>query len=245
VSKRVYQLIFLFSFIIAGFGARAQPGGQIHITGTTLDSLTHLPLPFVAVMNIASGGGTTSDENGIFSINAGPGDTLQISMVGYFPKLRIVYSDKTSMIVLLRENAQMLKPVVVYGSFQPNGSKLWKNSVSQPKIFRNPAGPGSGYMVETFGPGVNIGGALSYFTKGAVEKRKIKKERERNAATETYRNVITSQETKDFFMKTFAITEDEYSKRIEGFNKSFPDVVYITNKDEIIAMLVNFFAQKK
>ena len=240
---RSLLLVFLFLVVLKSIETSAQ-SDPIWISGTTIDSLTRLPIPFVAVRNHSSGLGSFTDDEGKFSIRCSIGDTLTMSMVGYLSKDRVIFNDQ-DILVLLKENAQLLKPVTVYGSFQPQGKSEWGKAIVLPKTFRNPAGPGSGYAIETFGPGIVLGGALSRFTKSEREKRKVKKEREQNKATETYLNTITSPEVKEFFMKTFSLTETEYSKRIEQFNLANPQVAYLTNKDEIMIMLVNFFAEKR
>jgi hypothetical protein len=239
---RFLPLVFLSLILLKCTETSAQ-SDTVWISGTTIDSLTRVPIPFVAVRNHSSNLGTFTDDEGKFTIRCSQGDTLTMSMVGYLPKNRVIFDDQ-DILILLNENAQLLKPVTVYGNFKPQGQSQWGKSIVLPKTFRNPAGPGSGYAVETFGPGVVLSGVLSRFTKSEKEKRKLKKDREESKATETYLNTITSPEVKDFFMKTFSLTETEYSKRIERFNLAYPQVAYLTNKDEIMKMLVNFFAEK-
>lgn len=239
---RSLLLVFFFLILLKSIDTSAQ-SDTIWISGTAIDSLTRTPIPFVAVRNHSSGLGTFTDEKGNFSIRCVQGDTLTFSMVGYLPKDRVIFNDQ-DILILLNENVQLLKPIVVYGNFKPQGQSQWIKGVVLPKTFRNPAGPGSGYGIETFGPGIVLGGGFSRFSKSEKEKRKLKKERETNKATETYLNTITSPEVKEFFMKTFSLTETEFSKKIERFNLANPQVAYLTNKDEIMQMLVNFFAQK-
>ena len=149
------------------------------------------------------------------------------------------------MIIFLKEAPYTLNPVTVYGKFQPQGAEQWKKETFKQPVFRNPAGPSSGYMVETFGPGIVIGGLLSKLTKSEKEKKKVKKERENNVSTATFREVITSEETKDYFMKTFTITEEQYNKFIERFNIAHPEAAYIAKKEDIMSLLVIFYAEKK
>ena len=237
------SLLLVFTILLLkSIDANAQ-SDTVWISGAVIDSLTRVPIPFVAIRNNSTNLGTFTNDQGEFSIRCSVGDTLTISMVGYFPKERIIFNEQ-DILVLLNENVQLLKPVVVYSSFKPQGQSQWKKAIVLPKTFRNPAGPGSGYGVETFGPGIVLGGGFSRFSKSEKEKKKLKKERENNKATETYLNTITSPEVKEFFMKTFSLTETEFSKRIERFNLANPQVAYLTDKDEIMRMLVNFFAEK-
>jgi hypothetical protein len=160
------------------------------------------------------------------------------------PKRRRVI-DHEGMIFLMRENPQLLKPITIYGNFKPQGQSQWSNAIVLPKTFRNPAGPGSGYGIETFGPGIVLNGIFSKFSKSEKEKKKLKKDREEIDATQVYRNAITSPEVKAFFMETFSLTESEYSKKIEQFNIAHPEAAYLATKDEIINMIVSFLARKQ
>jgi hypothetical protein len=45
-------------------------------------------------------------------------------------------------------------------------------------------------------------------------------------------------------MYLYKISEDTFYQKLEKFNKANPDAAYLTNKDEIINMLVQFFAIK-
>jgi hypothetical protein len=216
------------------------------VRGTVLDSLTYLPLSSVTVVNQTARTISTTDESGKFQILCSLGDSLHFTLLGYASKKKIVWREKASLRIFLKEAPYTLNTVTVYGSFQPQGSEQWnKASAVKPSIFKNPAGPSSGALVETFGPGIVIGGLISKLTKSEREKKKLRKERENNTATATYREVITAQETKDYFMTTFLITEDEYNKFIERFNIAHPEAARITNKDDIMSLLVIFYAEKK
>ena len=148
------------------------------------------------------------------------------------------------MIVFLREFALTLKPVTIYGSFNPNGSEQWTSVIEMPRVFKNPAGPGSGYVVETFGPGVSLGGLLSKFSKSEKEKRKVATVRDKAKQSETYLSVIVDEDTKSFFQKTFDMSETEYNKFISSFNQAHPEAVYLESKDEIMKLMVIFKATK-
>ena len=214
------------------------------ISGNILDSATRLPVPHVTVQNQSNKQGTSSQDDGTFNILCSIGDTLFFTMVGYMPKKRVV-ANRTKLTVLLRESFQLLKPLTVYGSFKPQGYDSWKGAVVMPKSFRNPAGPGSGYAVETFGPGYVFSGPFSRFSKSEKEKRKLKTLKHELSDTDVYRSTITSPEVKEYFQKTFSLSETEYSKKIERFNLRYPEAAFLTSKEEIMKMLVGFFAIKE
>jgi len=240
---RPIHLVVFFLTALSYFEASAQ-NDSLWVSGRVLDSLTRLAIPFVAIANHPKGLGAFTDDRGDFTIKASVGDTLTITIVGYMPKQRVI-TDHDDILVLLNENPQLLKPITVYGSFKPQGQSQWAKAITLPKMFRNPAGPGSGYAIETFGPGIVLNGVFSMFSKSEKEKKKLKRDREDLSATQLYRNTITDPEVKTFIMKTFSLTETEYNKKIEQFNKTWPEASHVKTKDEIMTMLVNFFAQKK
>lgn len=216
-----------------------------NLTGIVYDSLTRLPLAYVTVINQTTNTGATTDEKGGFKLTASPGDSILFTILGYSRKKRVVGTHELAMMVFLREFALTLKPVTIYGSFKPQGSDQWKSVIEMPRTFRNPAGPGSGYAVETFGPGVSISGLLSRMSKSEKEKKKLNTIREKAKQSETYLGVIVSEETKRFFQKTFSMTEPEYDKFIESFNKVHPEAVYLQSKEEIMNLMVVFIATKR
>jgi hypothetical protein len=235
-------------FVAAVLGMWYQASAQrdtLTVRGTVLDSLTYLPLSSVTVVNQTARTISTTDESGKFQILCSLGDSLHFTLLGYASKKKIVWRENASMRIFLQEAPYTLNGITVYGKFQPQGAEQWAKATPKPSMFRNPAGPSSGALVETFGPGIVIGGLLSKLTKSEKEKKKLKKERENNTATATYREVITAPETKDYFMTTFSITEDEYNKFIERFNIAHPEAARITNKDDIMSLLVIFYAERK
>ena len=217
----------------------------IGLTGIVYDSLTLQPLAYVTVVNQTRNNGVTTDENGNFRLSAYPGDSILFTILGYSRKTKVVRSNEQAMIIFLREFAMTLNPVTIYGSFKPHGADKWKSAIEMPKIFRNPAGPGSGYLIETFGPGVSVGGLLSSMFKSEKERKKVKTVREKAKQSETYLSVIVSEETKSYFQKTFSMTEADYNKFIESFNIAHPEAVYIESKDDIMKLMVIFAATIK
>ncbi|MEJ7644833.1 MAG: carboxypeptidase-like regulatory domain-containing protein [Chryseolinea sp.] len=218
---------------------------DVNLTGIVYDSLTRLPLEYVSVLNQTAGTGATTDENGSFKLKVSPGDSILFTMLGYSQKTRIIRPHELTVIVFLREFALTLNPVTIYGSFKPQGSERWQSVIKVPKIFRNPAGPGSGYVMETFGLGVVITGLLSKMLNVEKEKKKLNAMRERSKQSTTYMTMIVSDETKAFFQNTFSMSEVEYEKFIESFNKAHPEAVYFQSRDDILNLMVAHLATKE
>jgi len=238
----IYIIVAIMPYTVSGtFGQRV----DVNLTGLVYDSLTRLPLAYVTVINQTKNTGATTDENGSFKLNANTGDSILFTILGYSQARRIVGSNELAMMVFLREFAQTLNPVTIYGGFKPHGADKWKNEVQIPKVFRNPAGPGSGYAVETFGPGLSIGGLISKLSKSDKEKKKLNSIREKSSQSETFVSVIVSAETKSFFKETFSMSEHDYEEFIASFNKAHPEAVYLESKEDIMNLMVVFIATKK
>ncbi|TDQ11588.1 TonB-dependent receptor [Pedobacter metabolipauper] len=83
------------------------------IKGKVTDSLGN-PIPGVGVKIMGSGSGTVTDPNGNYSIEAGSGDNLQFTYVGFTTKV-VAVGNQTTINVRLTELDQSLTEVVVVG----------------------------------------------------------------------------------------------------------------------------------
>ncbi len=74
------------------------------------------PLVGATIQNKRTKEGTATDQNGQYSLRASPGDTLQISYIGYNDKRVVVSHESTLNITLLKSSSQLTEMVVVgYG----------------------------------------------------------------------------------------------------------------------------------
>lgn len=237
--RYVYLAAALMTFFsLEGYAQRKVVG----LSGIVYDSATRAPMPYVSVLNRATGSGTMSADNGTFTLGCAPGDTIVFTMLGYSPAKRVVDAHALSMVVFLSEATLTLKPVTVYGSFKPQGSDQWKTAVLVPGVFSNSA---AGHNVQTFGPGVTFRGALSGLSKSEKEKRKVASIREKARKSEVYNEMIASEETKSFFRNTFSMSEDDYNAFVARFNAAHPEAAYLDNKEEIKNLMVIFKATTK
>lgn len=140
MKKYLLQILF-FSISTLSFA-------QGIITGKVIDAKTREALPFVSVVIYNTTVGTTTDEEGKFTINNSPlgYQKLQISFVGYETIITddyLVTNDKSPYVAVeLREVSEKLEEVVVE-------SKLFKKSIASPlslqtlgvvEIEKNPGG---------------------------------------------------------------------------------------------------------
>ena len=106
------QACHLFiAFMLVFFSSTAN--AQTKISGTVTDAESK-PLHGATVSETGSKKGTTTDENGNFSITAGSNATLVISMVGYEP-VSIKVGNQTSISVQLKTDVSHLNEIVVTG----------------------------------------------------------------------------------------------------------------------------------
>src|SRR5215207_4535351 len=86
---------------------------QQNITGKITDSKDNTPISGVSVRVKDSRTGTTTSQEGIFRIQAKPGDILEISMVGYKPTTATVGNETNLTISLELSTAELLQIVLV------------------------------------------------------------------------------------------------------------------------------------
>ena len=91
----------------------SQTGNQVRVTGTVTD-MTGLPLPGVNVIVKGTSSGTTTDFDGLFSLDAAQQQTLVFSYLG-FQSQEILISKATNLNIQLLEDASTLDEVIVVG----------------------------------------------------------------------------------------------------------------------------------
>jgi TonB-linked SusC/RagA family outer membrane protein len=126
------KLIILSLFCFGMLPALAQSV----ITGTVTDESSQ-PLPGVNILVEGSQRGVSTDFDGNYSINASSKDVLQFSYVGFVTQ-RIAIDVKSTINVVLKEDAQALSEVVVIG-YGTSSKKTLVSSVSSVKsdVFEN------------------------------------------------------------------------------------------------------------
>lgn len=224
-------LLLSISFIASG------QTEQFIIAGTVLDSANFQALPYVAVQIKGKNIGQSTKENGTFSISTELSDTLIFTRLGYKPYLFRIKKSESNLKIILAEDTRLLKDVTVYGDMNIAGVDDWKKDLppnTQIKVKEQPLEPDPG-TVATFGPGITI---------GFGGKDKTKNKRDEISKTEVYRKVISSPEVKKKVMELYGIPEETFLKKLERFNLKNPEAVYLTDEEDIITMLIQFFALK-
>lgn len=230
------SLVAVILFLHAAHLAVGQT--PITISGLVLDSASRQPLPFVAIQIKDQPSGRSSSDDGSFSIPCFLHDTLVFTRLGYNPSVYVVDDENELLRIELVENAKMLKDIIVYDKIIVPGVEEFRKTIkpSKPLKFENKAQEASPGILPTFGPGITI---------GFGGKDKTKKRRDELVKTETYRETINSSDVKKKLMSLYSISEETFYRKLEAFNKENPDAAHLTSREEIMSMLIQFFALKE
>ena len=88
---------------------------QSIISGKVVDNKTGSPIPGVSVKLKSTRKGTTTNNEGVFKIQANPGDEIEFSAVGFKSKL-VKFLGSSELSISLEENTDELNEVVVTGN---------------------------------------------------------------------------------------------------------------------------------
>jgi ferric enterobactin receptor len=88
--KRLKQCIALFAIMLISINIYSQE----KLTGTVVSAETNEKLSNAVAYNKTTKKGTSTNEQGLFSINASNGDIIEISLIGYFSKTITVSNDR-------------------------------------------------------------------------------------------------------------------------------------------------------
>src|ERR1700730_14341659 len=103
ITSGLITAIFLMAAIAAT--------GQI-VKGRVVDAANNAPLSGASVKVVGTGLGTSTDADGRFSINVASNGQLEISYVGYDPKI-VPVNNKTELLITLISSSSVLSDVVV------------------------------------------------------------------------------------------------------------------------------------
>src|SRR5437868_6953092 len=88
---------------------------QNALTGKVTDSKTGSPVSGASVKVKHSKTGTSTDDNGNFTLQAKPGDILEISSIGYTTQ-SVSVTGGSNLTIVLEPNSTELKEIVFVGS---------------------------------------------------------------------------------------------------------------------------------
>lgn len=115
IVQKQLLLCCLSCCLLITLNSQAQErSGTKRITGKVIASADNKPIPDAVIFIVGTKTGTTSDKEGLFTIEAKEGDVLQISIIGYLNK-EVKVGKSTTLEIKLEENALKLDDVVVIG----------------------------------------------------------------------------------------------------------------------------------
>jgi hypothetical protein len=194
----------------------------VTVKGIVADSATLKPMGFVNVVVKRNYRGTTTDQNGYFTINAGPNDTIKFSFVGY-KTLEFPAKNWEPSVIMMPEEIRLLKTIHIRGEsmgdryehlFDQENIKL-KNS--QKKI-------------------------PFYVQKEKKEKILVARAKQESIRVKTYVDLLVKNETvKNDLMKKHRLTESQYYDLLAKFNEKNVNIMYYLTDSELLTLLYRFY----
>ena len=118
----------LFSIILLSLFTAAVAFAQGTVTGSVKDAVTGEPLIGVGVI-VSTGGGTTTDIDGNYSVNVGKNAVLTFNLLGYADVVETV-NGRGKIDVVMKEDVNFLDEVVVMGYTSQKKNELSSSVVS-------------------------------------------------------------------------------------------------------------------
>lgn len=216
--KKFYLPVF---FLAVSLSAVAQK-----IThGIVVDSATLVALQGVHVKIKNFEKGTTTNAKGEFYITTRPADTLVLSRIGYLDLAIPLLFEEADILIRLKERVRVLKEITIT-STRLNPSEIIRSTRTMPRKMSTSDAFSSPW---------------EYFARGQRDKRKAVKLINENNRIRTYVEVIHDQLLREDIMDELGLSETEYYITLAEFNKQSQDVLYSTDKNEIISSLKSFF----
>ena len=159
------QMKKLFAFILLSLVATAA-FAQNTVTGSVKDAVTGEPLIGVGVI-VSTGGGSVTDLDGNFSVNAGKDATLTFNLLGYTDVVEPV-NGRGKIDVFMKEDTHFLDEVVVMGYTSQKKNELSSSvvSLSSDELLDNST-PDLGNMLQGKAAGVVVMNASGQPGEGA------------------------------------------------------------------------------
>jgi hypothetical protein len=227
-------------------------GQTIFLSGYARDSTTFDLLPYTTIHTNKGQPVAASNENGYFSFRINPGDTIVFTRLGYKPVKIAPVQTSWDMNVMLPETVRVLDQVVVYDRYIIHGHEQIQKSLKEDAqqaaspIKNQAAEPANANtLIQTFGPGMVINGALSKLLGTDRERRKMSTNKAEIVRTQVYYEVMQSMQVKEYLMGVLGLEEGQYYKSLERFKVDYPTAVYLQSREEIIRLMVESFATKK
>lgn len=221
LPKRLYSIVFLLLVSLPGLA-------QKNTHGIVVDSATLAVLQGVHVKVMNSNQGTSTNSKGEFYIATRPADTLVLSRIGYIDLLIPLLFEEEDIMIRLKERVRMLREITI-SSTRLTDSEIIRTTRTAPRKMSTADAFSSPW---------------EYFTRGQRDKRKTVKLINENNRIKTYVEVVHDQLLREEIIEEFGLTETEFYNGLAEFNKQSEDMLYSTDKVEIINALKSFFGSR-
>lgn len=226
-------------------------GQSIYLAGYTRDSTSFDLLPYTSVYSSKGVPLTASSETGYFSLTIKQGDTIVFTRLGYKPVKVAPEATVWDMNVLLPETVHVLDQVVIYDKYVIHGHEeiqksLKENAKTGASQLNNQTAvvSGNSNLIQTFGAGLVINGALSKLFGADHELAKVSANKAEMLRTQVYYEVMHSMQVRQYMINLLNLSEDQYFKLLEKFKVDYPTAIYIRSREEIIRLMVESFTRK-
>ena len=241
----VKSLIFIFSLLLL------RNASSQELQGIVLNE-NQSPMPFVYIVNLSQRVGSLSADNGVFMIKAAPTDTIRMTFIGYKPLEIIVDED-----IILRQITSTMAPmnivlssVWVFSDTDYRIPKRYKGipmkiqGITEPSTEPTPQVSLSPMMNENYAPGVAISGALSYFTKENIEKRKAVEAKIETEKFITYAKLIELETIRSELKNKFNLSDSELDRLLIVMNLNKPQIQELRGKKNIMSEVTAFLSSR-
>ena len=241
----VKSLIFTFSLLLL-----KNASGQ-ELQGIVLNE-NQSPMPYVYIVNLTQQVGSLSADNGVFMIKAVPNDTIRMTFIGYKP-LEIIIDEN----IILKQITSTMAPldiilssVWIFSNTDYRIPKRYKGmpmkipGIAEPSTEPTPQVSFSPMMSGNYAPGVVISGALSYFTKENIEKRKAIEARIQTEKFITYAKLIELETIRSELKNKFNLSNSELDRLLIVMNLNKPQIQELRGKKSIMSEVTAFLSSR-
>lgn len=113
--RMIFKVSILHIIVICFLSANAYAQSSVTVSGKVVDEMSNPVVGATIIIEGTSAGGTTTDQNGVFGINAAPNKTIIVSYVGYQNHSYVVKSQVKDLIIKLAPEVKLIDDVVVIG----------------------------------------------------------------------------------------------------------------------------------
>src|SRR5688500_3527718 len=218
----------IFYISVLGIASFVPGWAQKTTHGIVVDSATLAPLQGVHVKIKNSGRGAVTNQKGEFFISTKQSDTLLLSRIGYLDLSIPLFFEEEDILIRLKERVRMLKEITIT-STRLNPSEVVRTTRTMPRKMSTADAFSSPW---------------EYFNRTQKDKRKAVKLINENNRIRTYVEVMHDQLLREDIMHELDLTETEYYNILAEYNTQSQDVLYSTDKNEIVSSLKSFFRSR-